>query len=285
MRRIRLVARVVARLQRSPSIQRLVEKLAAPVAPSLYNASRVAPLILATLSLAEEATDAAIAKRDELAGLSAMFIARSAQSVHSAAILSASGLIGDAMSVARTPVEMAIDLAYIAKDPAVRIKKFTDYDDVSKFKLAKAVAKLHDGAVPKAAMDELKRRADAAKTNNPDSKQNWAGVTLKDRATEAEREQLYELLYTDMCNASHSCYGSLEYTLIDLKTEPKIHFGNMAADDKPAILAASSLLIMVSTVADVDRIDKSFGHRTTELADKLHAVSLANATEKRQPRG
>jgi hypothetical protein len=115
------------------------------------------------------------------------FLARAEQSLLSVGILSERGLIADALSAGRTVVETSIDFAYIAKDPAVRIPKFESYDHVSKFRLAKAVDKLHGGKVEQAAMATLKQLHDTARANNPDSKANWAGETLKDRATEAGR--------------------------------------------------------------------------------------------------
>jgi hypothetical protein len=185
------------------------------------------------IELAETTADKAIAKPSDIAGLSMMFLAGAGQSLLSVGILSEHGLIAHALSAGRTVVEMAIDFAYIVKDPTVRIPKFESYDHVSKFRLAKAVDKLHGGKAPQAAMATLKQRHDAARTNNPDSKANWAGETLKDRATEAGRETLYELPYAEMCEASHSRRWNARVRACRIDSEPKVHFGPMTPSTRP----------------------------------------------------
>jgi hypothetical protein len=202
------------------------------------------------IELAEATADKAIAKPSDIAGLSMMFLARAGQSLLSVGLLSEHGLIADALSAGRTVVEMAIDFAYIARDPPIRIPKFESYHHVSKYRLAKAVDKRHGGLAPQAAMATLKQRHDAARTNNPDSKLNWAGETLRNRATEAGREMLYELPYAEMCEASHSCYGTLEYALVGLDNEPKVHFGPRAPSTRPIVLTFSAMAFLIGSVIE-----------------------------------
>jgi hypothetical protein len=110
-----------------------------------YEIEDALALITDLLKLAEDVGDAALAKHTDLAGLAAMFLARAGQSVFSAGLLAQHGLNGDALSVGRTVTEMAIDYRFIALDPAARIKRFSDYDHVAKYKVAKATDKLHGG--------------------------------------------------------------------------------------------------------------------------------------------
>lgn len=231
------------------------------------------------VELAEATADKAIAKPSDIAGLSMMFLARAGQSLLSVGILSEHGLIADALSAGRTVVEMAIDFAYIAKDPTVRIPKFESYDHVSKFRLAKAVDKLHGGKAPQAAMATLKQRHDAARTNTPDSKVNWAGETLKDRATEAGRETLYELPYAEMCEASHSCYGTLEYALVGIDSAPKVHFGPMAPSTRPITLTFSAMALLIASVIDACGLqgDASLVDRLNGLQDRVKTAMTAQA--------
>lgn len=98
---------------------------------------------------------------------------------------------------------------------------------------------------------------------------SWAGVGIRRRATDGNRVQLYELLYRDMCDASHSGYGTLEYALVDLEGDPAIRCGNMDPDEGPAVLAAGALLLMVSTVVDASQVDARYGERSTALVDSL----------------
>lgn len=218
------------------------------------------------LAIAEETADKALELQTDLAGLSVMFLARASQALYSATLLAQHGMIGDAMSVTRTIVELDVDYAYITTSPDTLIKKFAEYDHIAKFRLAKAIDKLHDGTVSRDAMRVLEERHDEARTNNPESRLNWAGKSLKERTELADahpgRETLvegkpvaartrnYELLYADMCTASHSCYGTLEYALVGRDDEPRVHFGPMEPDTKPIMLAFAVLLLLCETVAE-----------------------------------
>jgi hypothetical protein len=62
------------------------------------------------------------------------------------------------------------------------------------------------------------------------------------------RLRTYELPYADMFNASHSCYGTLEYALIGLDAEPQIRFGPMEPNDKPIDLAFAAMLVLTADV-------------------------------------
>lgn len=116
-----------------------------------------------------------------------MFLARAGQSLFSAGLLAQHGINGDAMSAGRTVTEMAIDYRFIALDPAARIKRFSDYDHIVKYKVAKATDKLHGGTVDQTAMRVLKQRHDTAKMNNPESKMNWAGLPIRERAEQVDK--------------------------------------------------------------------------------------------------
>ena len=245
-----------------------------------YEIEDALALITDLLELAENVGDAALAKHTDLAGLGAMFLARAGQSVFSAGLLAQHGLNGDAMSVARTVTEMAIDYRFIALDPPVRIKRFSDYDHVAKYKIAKATDKLHGGTVDKSAMRVLKQRHDTAKVNNPESRMNWAGLSIRERAEEIDRAmpansisrlQVYELPYADQCNASHSCYGTLEYALVGLDTDPQLHFGRMAPDVKPADLAYAAMIILIDDVIDLNGLDAAHGERLKAIDDRRPA--------------
>ena len=224
-------------------------------------------LVTDCLELAERVGDAAIATHTDLGGLGAMFLARAGQSLFSAGLLAQNGLNGDAMSVARTVTEMSIDFPYIAKDPAVRIKKFSDYDHVAKYKIAEATDELHGGTVDQNAMRILKQRSDTAKHNNPESEYNWAGVSIRKRAIEVDRLRVYELPYADMCNASHSGYGTLEYALVGLDSNPQIHFGPMAPDLKAVDLGFASMILLISQVIESCQLDTSFDSDVMRLHD------------------
>jgi len=219
------------------------------------------------LKLAEEIANAALAKQTDLGGLSAMFLARASQSLYSVGLLCQNGLVGDAMSVGRTAVEMAIDYTYIAQEPKKRIPMFSDYDHVAKFKLARAIDR-HVGPVSTSAMHMLQQRHDTARISNPNSDQNWAGLSIKKRAAaigEAQFIEIYDLVYADMCTASHSCYGTLEYALVGLDTNPSIRFGRMTPDAKPLDLTLAAMLLLMLNVVSGCELEKTLDQRAREF--------------------
>jgi hypothetical protein len=128
------------------------------------------------VALADELSDAAVDLQAEFAGLAATCLARAAQSLISVTELAQRGLVGDAMSVARTIVELTIDLGYIASDPATLIRRFVDYADVRNAELAEAIARLHSGNVDQEAMRVLRERRDEYLEENPNSEYSWAAV-------------------------------------------------------------------------------------------------------------
>lgn len=229
-------------------------------------------LLADTFKLAEETANACFVDQTDLRGLAAMFLARTRQSLQSVGLLASNGLIGDAMTVGRTVVEMAIDFSYIALQPADRIKMFMDYDHVSKFKLATAVDTLHGGKVSPATMSVLRQRRDKATQDNPDAVMNWAGESIKKRAKDSGQERTYDLVYADMCMASHSCYATLEYALVDLDTSPKVRFGPGKASSRPMALVGGAMLILIAKAVDACGLDKALGVRSNEIADRLQSL-------------
>lgn len=212
--------------------------------------------------LADDVCDAAVDARTEFAGLAATCLARAAQSLMSVAELAQRGLVGDAMSVARTIVELTIDLGYIASDPAMLVRRFVDYADVRRAALAEAIEDLHSGKVDQEAMRVLRERRGEYLEENPNSEHSWAAVgnqrrgvrwraehVAGDEETRRQYVQLYDLLYGDMCGASHSGQVTLEYTMQRAHDGTHvIHFGHQLPDAKPIRLGASTLVQMMSLI-------------------------------------
>lgn len=248
------------------------------------------------LGIAADATTAASDKHTNLAGLGAMFLARAAQSMVSARTLAEAGQNGDAMSVARTVVEMSIDYRYIALNPQERVQLFDDYAHISAYKLVKAVNELlHDGKLDPQAMAIIKQRHDDAKARRMKTlvssgkgkhkqriQENWSGVSVRERAqavddakvTPHRRMHMYKISYADMCNASHSCYGSLEYSLVGRNENTAIHFGPQTPDIKPVDLVFVHMLVLTDDIVEINALadDKN---RLTERLKALDGKRLA----------
>jgi hypothetical protein len=152
-----------------------------------------------------------------------------------------------------------------------------DYADVRNAELAEAIARLHSGNVDQEAMRVLRERRDDYLEENPNSEHSWAAVpnhrrgvrwraehVAGDEALRHQYVQLYELLYGDMCGASHSGQATLEYTMQRRPDGTQvIHFGHQVPNAKPIRLGASTLLQMMRLILRVcaisgfnDRIDQ-----------------------------
>jgi hypothetical protein len=214
------------------------------------------------IDLAEDVYDAALDLHTEFSELAARVLARAAQSLISVAELAQRGLVGDAMSVARTIVELTIDLGYIASDPDTLVRRFVDYADVRQAELAEATERLHKGGVDQEAMRVLRQRRDEYLEENPNSKHNWATVgnqrrgvgwraahVAGDETIRNQYIQLYELLYGDMCDATHSGAVTLQYTMQRRPDGTQvIHFGPQVPDAKPIRLSVLGLLQMTGMI-------------------------------------
>ncbi|MGN6110766.1 MAG: DUF5677 domain-containing protein [Kofleriaceae bacterium] len=248
--------------------------MATPTAPNAALQAHMHATVNAaneSIALADAVSDAAIALQTEFGGLAATMLARAAQSLISVVELAQRGLVGDAMTVARTIVELTIDLGYIASDPATLVPRFTGYADVRDRELARAIAALHDGNVDQDAMRVLEERAEAYIGNDPASEFSWAGVGERERrgvgwrarhvrgneATRRHYVRMYELLYADMCAASHSGPQTLEYTLVRRAdgTVDHIRFGRQLPDTRPIDLAASALILMMDDIVEAFGIE------------------------------
>ena len=197
------------------------------------------------LALGEKAFSRAHDLRTDLGALAALFLARAGQSLRSVLLLAPCGLAGDAMSVARTIVELEIDFLYIATNPDELIPRFRDYDDVKLHQLVDEWERHTRGRVDAGRRQELFALYSRAKFNHPESGTNWAGIPLEQRADLVGRKMSYAVFYRDMCRASHSGYGTLTYAMPDRES---VRFGPAEPDARPLILATASYFVLISSV-------------------------------------
>ncbi|MDB4953055.1 MAG: hypothetical protein JWO36_624 [Myxococcales bacterium] len=171
------------------------------------------------IALGLQAIDAG--RKTPTGAISAMFLARSAQALASCCSLCSSGHLADAMSVARTVVELDIEHAYImsADDPVARFEQYATFDDVSVNKIMQAIGVLYGGKAAPEILQKWKQRATEAKQLAGGSRQ-WAGpnqngkdIDLRDRAIATNRVHHYDLCYREGCGASHGGFGTLQYVL------------------------------------------------------------------------
>ncbi len=232
-------------------------------------------LTLDAAALAEETGSACFERNtSDLCPLAGAMLARAVQSLLSTDSLARQGFVGDAMSCSRTAVELAIDFAYIARDPTL-IARFMDYGGVYHHKLASNVVK-HGGVVPAAVITELQRKRDDFRSNNTGTLGTWAGVQIGQRAIAAGREVLYNLSYADQCNATHSGVGTLLFTQVLVGDELLVNFGPVEPSTHPIALAVTALAVLIGDVTIGCGLDESLGYRSVAIA--AGAATIADNT-------
>ena len=163
------------------------------------------------------------------------------------------GFVGDALTVARTIVELAIDLGYIESDPGTLVRRFRDYADVRNREMAEAINELYGGTVAPAVMQVLRDRAEAYIGNEPNSEYSWAAVGRERRGVgwraekvagseqrRSDYRRMYSLLYSEMCGASHSGTITLEYTMTNGASERRLDARSISATTTMPIAPAAS---------------------------------------------
>jgi hypothetical protein len=119
-------------------------------------------LIADAVAIARRVACAVLAKRDKLApegfaNISVMFLARAAHAVTSVGLLTRAGFNADALSVARTALELSIDYPYTGRDLEGRMRLFTQEIHLSNRKLGRAIDVLWEGTVDRGKMDALEQ--------------------------------------------------------------------------------------------------------------------------------
>lgn len=175
---------------------------------------------------------AALAKRiiDELQSgpeglhqVLARFVERARQAQCAVELLADKGLIGDAMAVFRTVVDIAIDVAYIvepAADRDSRLSKFQAFECVTDWKF---VAEFGDPSIVATTVVEAaaERAAEAKQEHDFKGSSNWDANT-SDRSkvlTQLMGTSAYAA-YRDGCRASHSGPVTLRYAFPDSAEGP-----------------------------------------------------------------
>lgn len=217
----------------------------------------------AAIALALQAIDAG--SKTPTGAISAMFLARSIQALASCCSLCSSGHVADAMSVARTVVELDIEHAYImsADDPIARFEQYATFDDVSVNKIMQAIGVLYGGKADPEILQRWKQRATEAKQLAGSSRQ-WAGqnengkdIDLRDRAVATNRLLHYDLCYREGCGASHGGFGTLQYVLPEgMAVWPiKILVGPDKPNSRAIELALPSMLGLIGTAIDASGLE------------------------------
>lgn len=240
-------------------------------------------------ALAETVCESSFATGSRFGILGARVLARCTQSLYAVRLLVSKGCNGDAMSVARTIVEFAIDLAYIADNPEERVAQYESFGATRAHHLAEGIDNMHDGAVPDSVMESLRVDADAFKAVVKKWRDGWSGHSLKKRASEITGDpdrrktfdHLYSVVYNDMCLASHSGVMSLKYAETQTPNGPVLAFAPQAPDVKAIEVVMFPFLVLIDVVASATSTEVSA--RLTSLANELADRDSRSQSEQARP--
>jgi Family of unknown function (DUF5677) len=235
------------------------------------------PITEEACCIAEKVFDALLALQTEHGGLTAALVARSAQSLNSVSHLANKGLNGDAMSVCRTIVEIAIDSSYIASNPNQLIPRFVDYGQLKRWELNKAAKGLQGQEVS----SQYEEYFSYFEGEYGKSKLNWAGKSLRARVTEGvygilskeNYDHLYGLAYAEMCGASHSGQNTLRYVAVHSEDGAvSIRFGPQTPSDHPVALACMAMAMLLSTAVHNLSLSDALRKDVEDFIDRLRAA-------------
>ena len=204
-----------------------------------------------------------------------MFIARTAQSLEATRLLASVGLNGDALTCGRTVVEMTIDFAYLAQDPR-RIDRFGAYVAVNAYWTAEAINRHGADFLRRERPEHLQALFDDEARFRHDysnNTQNWAGLGLSRRAEAVGYQDLYELAYDEMCIASHSGPGTLDYTIALVDGRRELQYGFLAPDPHPIRVTLAAFARLLVRVADVCDATTEIIHRADVLQSRADEVA------------
>jgi len=129
------------------------------------------------------------------------------------------GLSDDAAELARGMIEILFNLLLITKsgNPEKQAELYLNYFHIVREKLIKTLRKYPVFLGPidakKAEIaEQIKTSAELHRKDYP-KKDDWSGMTIKDKAKELRMEKLYDILYSRFSEISHGNIGGLARTI------------------------------------------------------------------------
>jgi len=133
-------------------------------------------------------------------------VARTREFLSAQLLLCREGHCNSALVLSRTIFEIALNIAYIAKDPIVRAGLFGQYEIIRKKRYTEALRRTAYKTALEGRDEEIKQTEELHarfQSNFPD-KSRWSGISLRDIARDLGIEGEYDTCYSYQCDASHS---------------------------------------------------------------------------------
>jgi len=202
------------------------------------------------------------------------FLARARQNLEAVVALVAAGYPTQAMMVARSSFELAINLQYIMKDVPKHIDLYMNYEFVEKWRLIEGLEKweyLHPEAMrlKDDKMREMIRLENEKVRDDYPNKLQWSGKSMKDMCKDlgGQYEYAYDVTYAILCKHTHSSIMISRSNVKRLGDSHTVYASANSADAQPAVQA--SLMFLRSIAEDFNGIFKLGFKVEIEDFDKL----------------
>jgi hypothetical protein len=240
----------------------------------------------ALLRVLESVLDAAgtalarVRSRNEFENAVGLVAAQVFASGRAVKLLCVAGHANQALPVARAMVEHAINIAYIAREPRERAKRFWAHRAIAHFQVAQG-RELHGAPLDVEGLKHLQAEAAEARRVLAPHKHWDAGVRLKARAKECGLGALYDVYYSEGSAFSHGdasmfdAFVNENGTSMDFGPSPK----GIEAVVGPAIAALYGVSFLVSRVFSDEALAKELGRIGTMLPEQTKRIDMRDHFE------
>jgi hypothetical protein len=160
-------------------------------------------------------------------------------------LLADRGFGTEAGMILRTMFEAAVNIAWISKDPIIRLKRYSDYQFVSTQK-SRDYIEQYDvlKEAPPEIRAELQTNVDNLNQKAQEVKEeygfnlfkHWSGKSLKDIATEMGWGERYEVIYRMYSDVIHSGFGSVnDYLVFDKSGKISVNYKDQTGHCKACL--------------------------------------------------
>lgn len=184
---------------------------------------------------------------DEHRWLAAYLLAKTVTSFHAVRLLCVHGYGEDALVLARTMIENAINLAYINKDPTGRVGLFLDYHYIEANHQLTELKKVlgQEPLFPPETEREIMNGYERVRTKYP-KKDRWSGKPLSAMATECGLEVQYALVYRFGSEIAHGAISSLHRYVSEEENQVQVRLGTPARDLTDEALLSGSISVLMA---------------------------------------
>jgi hypothetical protein len=201
---------------------------------------------------------ASIDQNNTYASLVSFFAGKTCKTHEAIVILTERGYGQDAGILLRSLVNLVINAYWIARDPAVRLERYMDYDWILRSQAADigrrgdALARLTpEMRCQLAALDaEIEKKAREAKEKHHYDRRGWSGISIRDMAKDVGFQNYYDYAYRLLSNLEHSNSRSTTSYLEEASGAYQFNVGPGPEYVRVILATAYGLLVDLFALAD-----------------------------------